>query len=240
MKIDVDTKERLKIILIFLLQSYKVAMGSMLILFVPQTCGNNVCSLTDNLTKNDGLHVTTLSLNFISLLAFTLCYHSELQRENWCVHHLDIDKNEGDNNLALVLNQRPDFKVALDTINNRYYILSLSAAGIYMVNLLFSSIVLFNNSAGSTTLTSYLGFVLLIVMKLYNSVYISVDSKKNARAFSAYMTEFQSFNVIDVDHRSPENGIEITEINIEEKDDDDLDENNPLPKPLIPALEMAL
>ena len=93
MKIDVDTKERLKIILIFLLQSYKVAMGSMLTLFVPQMCGNNVCSLTDNLAKNDGLHVTTLSLNFISLIAFTLCYHSELQRENWCIHHLDIDKN---------------------------------------------------------------------------------------------------------------------------------------------------
>jgi hypothetical protein len=236
MKIDVDTKERLKIILIFLLQSYKVAMGSMLILFVPQTCGNGVCSLSDNLTKNDGLHVTTLSLNFISLIAFTLCYHSELQRENWCVHHLDIDKNEGDNNLALVLNQRPDFKVALDKINNRYYIFSLSAAGIYFFNLLLSSIVLFNNSAGSTTLTSYLGFVLLILMKLYNSVYISIDSKKNARAFSAYMTEFQSFNVIDVDHRTPENGIEITEINIGEEDDD----NNPMPKPLVPALEMVI
>ena len=49
---DVDTKERLKIIMIFLLQSYKVAMGSMLVLFVPQECGNNsVCSLNDNLTK---------------------------------------------------------------------------------------------------------------------------------------------------------------------------------------------
>ena len=141
MKIDVDTKERLKIILIFLLQSYKVAMGSMLVLFVPQKCGNSVCSLNDNLTKSDGLHLTTLVFNFISLLAFTLCYHSELQRENWCVHHLDIDKNEGDNNLALVLNQRPEFKVALDTINNRYYILSLSAAGIYMVNLLFLNLL---------------------------------------------------------------------------------------------------
>ena len=126
MKIDVDTKERLKVALIFMLQSYKVAMGSMLVLFVPQSCGRNVCSLTDNLTKSDGMHVTTLVFNFISLLAFILCYHSELQRENWCVHHLDIDKNEGDNNLALVLDKRPDFKVALDKINNRYYIFSLS------------------------------------------------------------------------------------------------------------------
>ena len=77
-------------------------------------------------------------------------------------------------------------------------------------------------------------------MKLYNSVYISTDSKKNDRAFSAYMTEFQSFNVIDVDHRTLENGIEITEINIEEKDEDDMDENNPLPKPLVAQLEMVI
>ena len=233
MKMDVDTKERLKIIMIFLLQSYKVAMGSMLVLFVPQECGNNsVCSLTDNLTKTDALHVTTLFFNFVSLVSFVLCYNSELKRENWCVKHLDIDKNHGDNNLALVLNQKPEFKIALDAINNRYYILALNAAGVYIINLILSSIVLFNNSAGASTLTSYLGFVILIVMKLYNSVYISVDSKKNARALSAYMTEFQSFNVIDVDHRGPENGIEITEINIEEKD------NNDMPKPLSANLEI--
>jgi len=233
MKMDVDTKERLKIIMIFLLQSYKVAMGSMLVLFVPQECGNNsVCSLTDNLTKTDTLHVTTLFFNFVSLVSFVLCYNSELKRENWCVKHLDIDKNHGDNNLALVLNQKPEFKIALDAINNRYYILALNAAGVYIINLILSSIVLFNNSAGASTLTSYLGFVILIVMKLYNSVYISVDSKKNARAFSAYMTEFQSFNVIDVDHRGPENGIEITEINIEEED------NNDMPKPLSANLEI--
>ena len=47
------------------------------------------------------------------------------------------------------------------------------------------------------------------------------------------MTEFQSFNVIDVDYQTPENGIEITEINIAEKDDN-------TPTPLIAALETAL
>jgi len=231
MKIDVDTQERLKITLIFLLQSYKVAMGSMLVLFVPQECNHNLCSLTDNLTKTNGLHVTTLFFNFVSLISFILCYNTELKRENWCVKHLDIDKNEGDNSLALILNQRPDLKKALAKINNKYYIFSLNAAGIYIINLILSSIVLFNNSTGSTTLTTYLGFVILILMKLYNSVYISVDSKRNARAFSAYMTEFKSFNVIDVDHRTPTNGIEITEINIEETND------NNMPTPLIASLE---
>mgnify|MGYP006261320123 FL=1 len=56
MKLDVDTKERIKVLLIFLLQSYKVAMGSMLVLFVPQLCDDGVCSITDNLNKEDALH----------------------------------------------------------------------------------------------------------------------------------------------------------------------------------------
>ena len=237
MKIDVDTKERFKVALIFLLQSYKVAMGSMLLLFVPQKCDDSVCSLIDNLTKTEAMHVSTLFFNFLSLFAFSLCYTCELNRENWCVHHLDIDKNFGDNNLVNVLKDNPEFDKALTKYNDRYYYTSISASGIYAINLLMSSIVLFNNSAGSTTLTSYLGFVILILMKLYNSVYISTDSKKNDRAFSAYMTEFQSFNVIDVDHRTPDNSIEITEINIKENEEEN---NNPLPKPLIASLEIVI
>ena len=42
---------------------------------------------------------------------------------------------------------------------------------------------------------------MLILTKLYNSFYISKDSKKNNNALSAYMTEFQSYNVIDTDYK---------------------------------------
>ena len=36
-------------------------------------------------------------------------------------------------------------------------------------------------------------------MKLYNCYYISVTSINEDKALSAYMTEFSSFNVIDID-----------------------------------------
>ena len=51
------------------------------------------------------------------------------------------------------------------------------------------------------TVTAYMSFVILISMKLYNSIHISTDSKNNNMALSSYMTELQSFNVIDRDHR---------------------------------------
>ena len=91
MKVDVDCKERIKIALTFLLQSYKVLMGSMVLLFVPRGCDDHVCSVTDNLYNRDDLNVSGLVFNFITVCSFVAVYAAELRRENWCVHNFDID-----------------------------------------------------------------------------------------------------------------------------------------------------
>jgi hypothetical protein len=200
MKVDVDTKERIKTIFIFLLQSYKVLMGSMLVLFVPQSCGNSICSITDNLYREGDLHRTSLAFNFLSTLCFVTCYTIELNRENWCIEHLDISDDYGDNNLPLVLKERPELEKALHKINDRYYYSSQITAGVYSVNLVLSTTSIYFNHSGTNTITAYMSFVILILMKLYNALFISNDSKKNNMALSAYMSELQSYNVIDKDH----------------------------------------
>ena len=202
MKIDVDTKERIKIFLVFLLQSYKVIMGSLLVLFVPQLCDNEkVCSLTDNLFKQDLLHIIALIFNFITVSSFCICYTIELKRENWCIEYLDIDKNFGDHYLPNVLKDRPELEKSLHKINNNYYYSSRVTALLYFINLILSSISIYFYNTGVPTITAYMSFVILISMKLYNSIHISTDSKNNNMALSSYMTELQSFNVIDRDHR---------------------------------------
>jgi hypothetical protein len=200
MKVDVDTKERIKTIFIFLLQSYKVLMGSMLVIFVPQSCDNGVCSITDNFYKPGDLHKASLVLNFLSTISFTTCYIIELNRENWCIEHLDISDDHGDNNLPLVLKDRPILETALHKINDRYYYSSQITAGVYSVNLILSTTSIYFNNAGTTTITAYMSFVILILMKLYNALFVANDSKKNNMALSAYMSELQSYNVIDKDY----------------------------------------
>ena len=81
MKLDVDSKERIKIIILFLLQSYKVIMGSMLLVFVPRQCGDDICSVQDNLRTNDPLNRAALGTNFLSIAFFLLTYIIELRRE---------------------------------------------------------------------------------------------------------------------------------------------------------------
>ena len=219
MKVDVDTKERMNVMFIFILQSYKVAMGSMLTLFVPQMCGDKVCGVTDNLYKEGTLHRAALSFNFISAFTFFVCYIIELKRENWCVEHLDIDDNFGDNNLPEVLKKRPDLELALHKINDSYFYSSQVTAVTYFINLIVSTVSIYHYTTGASTITAYLSFVILILMKLKNAIYISRNSKRNNIALSAYMSELQSFNVVDKDHVLVGDGVSevnVSEVNVSE------------------------
>ena len=116
-------------------------------------------------SNQNTFHQACLSFNYISVILFTICYIIELKRENWCVEYLDINKDFSDNHLENVIGDRPELKKQIMTINNRYYISTRITMGFYVINLILSSIYIFFKSLGLTTLTSYLSFVLLIVMK---------------------------------------------------------------------------
>jgi hypothetical protein len=206
---DIDTKERLKVIFIFLLQSYKVLMGSMLVVFVPQLCNEKICTIMDNLNNKDNLHHISLIINYITTISFTICYTIELKRENWCVEHLDIDDNIGYTHLPFAIKKRPELKKQLQQINNYYYYSSYLTTFIYIINFIISTISIYFHNAGNATITAYSSFVILILMKLKNALYISKNSKKNNMALSAYMTELKSFNVIDKDHRKTKHQLKI-------------------------------
>ena len=95
------------------------------------------------------------------------------------------------------------------------------------MNLILSTVSVYMNSAGSSTITAYMSFVILILLKLNNALFISKDSKKNNMALSAYMSELQSFNIIDKDHLTEEekklemykkNGLLMSEKTNEDRD----------------------
>ena len=233
MKVDQDLKERLKIGALWVFQSYKVIMGSLLILFVPQKCeelveysGSSdgdeyesaICSVSDNLHKTDDMfHNITLGFNFLCVLLFFMMYFVELRRENWCVKHLDINHDYPDNHLDDIIDQKPELKFELRKRNSRYFKITSLTSGVYMINLILSSIIIYTNYVGIQAVTSYTSYVALILLKIYNSLFISYDSLHNDKALSGYITEFSSFNVFD------ENIVENDIVNdkIKENDVDD-------------------
>jgi len=218
MKVNNDLKERLKIGALFLFQSYKVIMGSLLILFVPQKCSDLInlndlsgsyisgdpdsviCSLNDNLYKtDDNFHNITLGLNFLCVSLFFGMYFVELRRENWCVKYFDINHDFPDNHLDDIIDTKPEVKLELRKKNNRYFKITCLTTSVYLINLVLSSIIIYTNYAGIQAVTSYMSYVALILLKIYNSLFISYTSLKEDKALSGYITEFSSFNVFDED-----------------------------------------
>ena len=115
--IDEDIKQRVKVCGIFLLQVYKVTMGTMLSLFLPQNCEDRMCSIHDNYMNNEVYHRTTFYWNCFSGLLFICCYLIELYREEWCVKYLDIDNNIPDNSLKHIIVQEKELDTKMDKLN---------------------------------------------------------------------------------------------------------------------------
>ena len=51
--IDEDLMQRIKVGAIFLLQLYKVTTGTLLSLFIPQSCDNRICTVVENYNNNE-------------------------------------------------------------------------------------------------------------------------------------------------------------------------------------------
>ena len=70
---DQDTQQKLNVALTLVLEVYRVLMGAMLVLFVPQNCGGEICSLSDNFDRNDGgLTKSAFAFNMLTVLGLYL------------------------------------------------------------------------------------------------------------------------------------------------------------------------
>ena len=218
MKIDQDIIQRIKVTGIFMLQFYKVITGTMLTLFVPQACGYKeeisnssgilipdglrICSITENFKNNEIYHRFTLYFNMLSFFCFIYVYILELQRENWSIKYLDVDKDESDNALKSIIVNEPKLDKKMDRLNKLYFYGLSVTAFVYMINMILMINILYQGYHSASTLSCFISFTLLVEMKLYNSLSIAHKSFKEDTMLSAFLTEFVSYNVLDKDYIS--------------------------------------
>ena len=198
--IDPDIKQRINVVGIFLLQSYKILTGTMLSIFIPQSCGDKMCSLQENYDKNEVYHKTLFYWNSFTMLSFFCTYIIELWREEWCVKYLDIDNNFSDNGLKGIIIKDKKLDKYMDKINNYYYTMVRMTSLFYIINLGLTCRMLKSDYHSNSTISCFMSFSLLVLMKLYNSYTVAYQSVKNDKMMSAYMREFVSFNVLDDDY----------------------------------------
>ena len=205
MKIDQDIIQRTKVIGIFMLQFYKVLTGTMLSLFIPQSCyGENnslqVCSLSQNYEKSEIYHQLTMYWNVFSFLCFIFCYLLELKREHWAIKFLDVDNDKPDNSLKEIIINEPILDKKMDFMNKIYFEGLVITSGVYFINIGLMIKLLITEYHSMSTISCFISFVLLVNMKLYNSLSVAYQSVKNDKMMSAFMSEFISYNVLDPDY----------------------------------------
>jgi hypothetical protein len=198
--IDEDIVQRVKVAGIFLLQVYKVTTGTLLSLFIPQSCGDEICSIQQNYENNDAYHKSVLYWNMFSMVTFYTYYLIELRREEWAIKFLDIDNDKPDNALKEIIRKEPELDHKMDRLNKYYYNALMFNCSVYFVNVGLTVKLINDGYHSSSTISCFLSFVLLVLMKLYNSIEVARKSVKDDKMMSAYMSEFISFNVLDKDY----------------------------------------
>jgi len=220
--IDEDLMQRIKVGAIFLLQLYKVTTGTLLSLFIPQSCDNRICTVVENYNNNEIYHKSVLYWNIFSMTTFFIYYIIELRREEWAIKYLDIDNNKADNALKDIIKEEPTLNKRMDKLNLFYYRSLCVNIIVYTINIGLTIKMIKDNYHSMSTLSCFTSFTLLVLMKLYNSFEVAYNSIKKDKMTSAYMSEFVSFNILDKDYveeKRKSEEIELTNIKLEEVKD---------------------
>lgn len=227
MKVSTDNMQRLKSACLFLLEFYKVIMGTMLIIFIPQDCGDHSCSLNENIYSEGVYRNVVKFFNLYTLFSVFIFYIVEIQRENWCIEYLDIDIDKPNNNLDEQIEHYPSIKSNMLLLNQRYTKLTYLSIVSVLANYIMSCIYIIPNHYGSNTYTSLVSFGLLVFMKLYNAYNIATKSIKDEHAYSAFMTTAVTYNAIDDNYVLPDTETKVyTNMSEEDSDDNVIEEKN--------------
>ncbi len=197
-RISQNNRERGEYLLTLLTQSFRVLMGSMLMVFVHQSCGDDE-PICDRWHIFDNGHKYSVIINFISLVNFIILYLSEAHRQNYLINRFDVDKTVADDNLKNALELYPQVLKELNRMNTRHMSIVISNVIIYIINVCVSSFVIVKYYyGGAKTLTGIVTNILLVSSKLGEDLYIMYECKTtDMKGLSTSIMEPVSYNVIE-------------------------------------------
>jgi len=199
-----DSQQRMGVISTIFLELYKMVTSSLLVLFIPQSCKGELCTITQNMKWNPKhrFYNSGLVFNFITLAIFSSLYIIEFIRENRLIKYLDVNQSLPTSNeeVGKTLNLIPvDKKNKILFIDKCYQIIGYTAIGIFSVNSILSGIIVNKYYLGSQTNTSLVTSILFMITKFVN-VYSIVNTAKNV-FYSAYLKTNVQFNDLDEQYK---------------------------------------
>ena len=197
---DQDFNQKINVGIALVLELYRVLMGAFLVAFIPQKCGDDICSLTENISRDDALSQTAITSNVLTMASFLVLYFIEVKRENKLINYLEVNRfNSMDNETVgealdkLAVNK----KQSIWDYDGYYQTAGYVSTAVFLLNAILSSIVIFSHYLDSKTLTVYLTNLLFMGSKVAD-VFSTVNTKKNV-FYSAYLKDKVQFNDVDPD-----------------------------------------
>lgn len=193
-----NTIQKVNVATSVVLELYRVMVSSFLILFVPQKCGDHVCSYSENLVLENELYSSGIVLNFVTMFCFFILYIIEIRRENKLITYLDVNKhiacdNETVGNMLKKLDDTR--KNAILNLDLYYKYIGYTCIVIFSGNSILSGVVVYNYYLDNQTTTTLITNILFMISKLYD-VYLTVHTDKNI-FYSAYLKEKVQYNEVD-------------------------------------------
>lgn len=197
---DQDFNQKLNVGITLILEIYRVLMGAFLVVFVPQKCGDTICSASQNINRGDSLSQSAISFNIITSLSFLALYFIEVKRENKMINYLEVNTFTATDNdsVGVALERLAVSKKQSIWDYDGYYQKSGYASTVaFTLNAILSFIVVYKNYLDSKTITVFLTNLLLMGLKVAD-VFSTVNTPKNI-FYSAYLKNKVQFNDVDPD-----------------------------------------
>jgi len=181
-----------------LFEFFRVITCSLLIIFVPQKCGDHVCSINEKLYLTPSFYCASLIFNFITLFTFFCFYFLEIRRENVLIKYLEVNPTLSYNKFEV------EKLIELLPLNKKKKILQVHKyyqkyANImiytYIINVILSGIVISKYSITNQSISTFITYILFIIIKL-NNVY-SIANTEDFTFYSAYLMTNMQFNDVD-------------------------------------------
>ena len=197
---DQDFNQKVAVAITVVLEMYRVLVSSFLVLFVPQKCGDHVCSLSENMVLENHLYSAGLVFNFITMASFLAMYTLEVKRENRLITYLEVNKSvpSDNNSVAKVLEGlSADKRDSIWALDKYYQYSGLASIGLFSINTILSGFVVYNYYLDTQTTSTYITNILFMLTKMAD-VYSTVNTEKNI-FYSAYMKGKVQYNDVDPD-----------------------------------------
>ena len=198
-KISQDTNQKLTVVATICMELYRILMGSLLLSFVPQKCGDHICGITENLYV-DGAYYIVYIINIMTFISFIFLYMVEIKRENRLITYLDVSNTKPTDAISVAENLRklPDNKREnILYIDKIYQQVGCFTIAVYVFNTIASGIVIYDSYLDNKTTTAFLTNILFMGTKV-GEVY-SIANTENNIFFSAYLKHKVQYNDVDPD-----------------------------------------